>query len=556
MAAGEVDKTVTSADGLLLRVVRHGGGWTLVLLATTLTLAAVETAFPAVLGRAVDASLGSGDAAPWFIACGALVGVLLVADALDDVAAGTSTARATAWLRRSVLDHVLAVGRPRFDPGDLAARMTGNAADAGRAATRVIWALGAVLPALGGIVALAIIHPWLCLTFLVGTPVLLLIVRITLRDISTYAEEYLRVQGSIATRLTDAIVGARTIAAARSTECERRRILEPLPGLHRSGMGMWRVQSRTAAQQAVLLPLLEVAVLGVAGALLAQGRISPGGVLAASAYVAMASRLSSATTTVTQFARARAAAAREAEVLAEPVTVYGTAALPPGHGQVVFRGVTVREVLRRVDLVLPGGALVAVVGRSGSGKSVLAALAGRLAEPEAGEIVLDGVPLRELSREELRSAVAYGFERPALVGETIGGAITFGSGTGDVSTAARAARADEFIQRMPDGYGTHLADARMSGGEAQRVGLARAFAHGGRVLVLDDVAASLDTVTEHHIRAVLTGALSGRTRLVVAHRASTAAEADIVVWLDGGAVRATGPHRELWQDPAYRAVFG
>jgi ATP-binding cassette subfamily B protein len=108
---------------------------------------------------------------------------------------------------------------------------------------------------------------------------------------------------------------------------------------------------------------------------------------------------------------------------------------------------------------------------------------------------------------------------------------------------------------MPDGYRTHLADAPMSGGESQRLGLARAFAHAGLVIVLDDVAASLDTVTEHRISQVLTGELAGRTRLVVAHRASTAARADVVVWLDRGRVRAMAAHHELWRDCLYRALF-
>ena len=124
-----------------------------------------------------------------------------------------------------------------------------------------------------------------------------------------------------------------------------------------------------------------------------------------------------------------------------------------------------------------------------------------------------------------------------------------------VVAAARAARADDFIRRLPDAYATPLDEAPMSGGEAQRLGLARTFAHAGRVVVLDDVAASLDTVTEHHIGQVLTGALADRTRLIVAHRASTAARADAVVWLDEGRVRAMAPHAELWEDPEYRALF-
>ena len=125
----------------------------------------------------------------------------------------------------------------------------------------------------------------------------------------------------------------------------------------------------------------------------------------------------------------------------------------------------------------------------------------------------------------------------------------------DLEEAARAARADDFIRLLPEGYATPLTHAPMSGGERQRMGLARTFAHAGRVVVLDDVAASLDTVTEHHISRVLTGALGDRTRIVVAHRASTAGRADAVVWLDGGRLRAMAPHRELWQDPEYRTLF-
>jgi ATP-binding cassette, subfamily B, bacterial len=553
------------SDKLIIQTVRRGGGWACLLLVASLILAAAELALPSVLGRAVDTVLGGHDSTPWLVGCGLLVGLLIISDALDDLASGMSTARATAWLRRSVLDHVLALGtrsERRFGVGDLTARMVGNAADAGRVGTVLVWAVAAVVPALGAIVALALIDFWLCLTFLIGAPVLLVLVRSNVRDASQLAERYLRLQGSIATRLVDALAGARTITAARTTARERRRILAPLPELHGAGMGMWRVQTRIAVQDALLIPLLEVAVLAVAGIELARGRISPGQVLAATQYVMLAAGISSAVTSVSRFAQARAAVRRAAEVLVQPAARYGTQRLPEGRGQVEFRGVTVRDrglpVLRDFDLVVPGGALVAVVGRSGSGKSLLAALVGRLLDPDEGEVLLEGVPLSELDRRELRRAVGYGFERPVLIGDTLADVIAFGEHIPtrpELTTAAQAACADDFIRRMPQGYRTKLADAPMSGGEVQRLGLARTFAHAGRVLVLDDVAASLDTVTEHHIRQVLTGALADRTRIVVAHRASTAAHADLVVWLADGRARYVAPHHELWSQPAYREVF-
>jgi ATP-binding cassette subfamily B protein len=164
----------------------------------------------------------------------------------------------------------------------------------------------------------------------------------------------------------------------------------------------------------------------------------------------------------------------------------------------------------------------------------------------------------EISRDALRREVGYGFERPVLIGDTLADAIACGTEIPPRETvvaAATAARADDFIRLLPAGYDTRLADAPLSGGEVQRVGLARTFAHARRVVVLDDVAASLDTVTEHHISAVLTGALSHCTRIVVAHRASTAARTHAVVWIEDGRIRAFAPHAQLWHDPAYRALF-
>lgn len=112
------------------------------------------------------------------------------------------------------------------------------------------------------------------------------------------------------------------------------------------------------------------------------------------------------------------------------------------------------------------------------------------------------------------------------------------------------------MRRLPDGYDTLVADAPRSGGESQRLGLARAFAHGGRLLILDDALSSLDTVTEARIAEALVNGGAGGTRLLVAHRTATAARADAVAWLDGGRVRAVGPHEELWRAAEYRAVFG
>jgi ATP-binding cassette, subfamily B, bacterial len=554
------------ADRLLMRTALHGGVPLAVLAVSALGLAAAEIAFPAVLGRGIDAAVGGGGSDRWLVLAGLLVAAIVLLDTIEEISAGSATARSTAWLRKLFVRRVLEQG-PRAteqsSAGDLLGRLVGNCSQAAKIGQVVVRSVAALVPALGAPVALALIDPWLCVTFLAGVPVLTLLLRALARDAQDFADRYLAAQGEIAGRLVDALAGVRSIAAAGTVERESERVLEPLPELHRQGMGVWRTQMRIIAQDGILVALLEVAVLSVAGLELTHGRISAGQLMAASQYVLLGAGITSVLSWVTAAARARAAAGRIDAVIARPAFAYGAAALPEGGGRLELRHVSVRDGtghgLVDVSLEVEPGTFVAVVGPSGAGKSLLAAVAGRLREPDEGEVLLDGVPLRELDRLTLRGAVTYAFERPALVGGTFGDTIKLGTGDAgrrELVAAAQRAHADHFIRRLPRRYRTLVADAPLSGGELQRVGLARAFAHGGRLMILGDVAASLDTITEQHISSVLTGPLGGRTRLIVARRASTAARADRVVWLEHGSIRAIGTHAELWLDPDYRALFG
>jgi ATP-binding cassette subfamily B protein len=311
-------------------------------------------------------------------------------------------------------------------------------------------------------------------------------------------------------------------------------------------------------------------VVAVAGVELARHRITTGDLAAASQYAVLAVGVGASVGVVSRLGRARGGARRAAELLAWPCPRYGALDLPTGkdlagHGELRLSGITVHHggdvVLRDLDLTVAAGAAVAVVGRSGAGKSTLARLAGRLADPDAGTVLLDGTNLREFTRATLRESVVYAFERPELLGDTAYDVIGFGLRRPDnvqIRMAARQAQAAAFLARLPRQMSTVLGGTPLSGGEVQRLGLARAFAHAGaaRLLVLDDATSSLDTVTEMLVARAITGTLSGLTRLIVAHRATTAARADLVAWLDGGRIRALAPHHELWADAEYRAIFG
>ncbi|RST16059.1 ABC transporter ATP-binding protein [Streptomyces sp. WAC05374] len=556
-------------DAEVLRgALRHSGGRAAAVLLCSLGAALAALAEPAVLGRSLDLLLaGSAGAPRWVGLCAALIAAEIVLDALVALLTGTTNARSTAWLRRRALTRLLAApphhAADRFAPGDLATRLTANATEAGTVPATAAGALATVLPPLGALVALLVIDPWTAAAFLAGLPLLALLLRAFARSSSGTVTRYQRAQSAMADRLVEALAGARTIAAAGTAARERRRVLATLAELAAEGRTMWQVYGRAVARSGVLMPLLVCVVLAVGGARLASGALGVGELVAASRYAALAAGVGAVASALGALVRGRAAARRTGELLALPRLTHGREALPAdGTGTLELRGVTVVRdgvaVLRGVDLRVPGGATAAVVGRSGAGKSLLAAVAGRLTDPDEGYVLLDGVRLDRVEPRRLRREVGYAFSRPALFGTTVGEAVAFGADPAPadaVRSAARAAGADGFVERLPRGYGTHLADAPLSGGELQRLGLARAFAHAGRLLILDDAMSGLDTVTQRQVERALAEDVRPGTRLVVAHRLSSAAGADLVVWLDDGRVRAVGAHRTLWRDPAYRAVF-
>jgi ATP-binding cassette subfamily B protein len=548
---------------------RRTGAGRLVLLGLGGLLDIVSTlALPVALGRTVDAMVGGG---PYGNRIALIIGLILIGLSGDLVGAYASTmyvAGATARLRSRLVRHVLGVGPSglrTFDTGDLVTRVSGNAVDAVQSGPAIVSVVTATALPVGSLVLLTTIDPWLAAALLAGTALVALVLRAFTRRTAEAAALYQAVQARLAARFAESLTGSRTVAAAGTVDQEERRVLEPLVELRRHGDQMWRVVSRSTAQAAVAGPLILVAVLAVGGFALAAGRISAGDLVAASRYATLGVGLGGLTGALGRVARSRAGRRRIDEVLTLPEIRYGRRDLPdpagPGSpiGKVELRGVAVSDagttLLDGIDLTLPEGAAVAVVGRSGAGKSVLAAVVARLRDPSAGCVLLDGVPLKALSHHALRHAVGAAFERPVLFGHTVGQAIGPGLGAEPVRAAARAAEAHDFIAKLPHGYDTALAETPMSGGEAQRLALARAWP-ATRVLVLDDATSSLDMITEMRIARALETGRDCRTRLIVTHRAATAARADVVVWLDGGRVRALGPHHLLWTDADYRAAFG
>ncbi|MFD4534080.1 ATP-binding cassette domain-containing protein [Kitasatospora sp. NPDC058397] len=549
---------------------RRPTGWTLALGIALPVEAATTLALPAALAAAVDATLGHRPGPGAFVRLALVLGVAAAANATAAAAGPACSAEATAALRGRLVRHLLALGpggrlRHGPPPGDLAARLLGSAGDAGGRLPAVLGAATALLTSAGAIVGLGLLSPWLALAFFAGVVPGVVLIRLFLREAGPVFARYQEVQADLAARLSGALTGLRSIHAAGAEQREAARVLAPLPELAAAGRALWAAQRRTAWQATLLIAVVEVAVLATAGALLADGALAPGtpspgtlapGALAAAAgWAALGAGLFEQVEALVAVAHARAGQARTDELLAVRPAEPGLAALPVGgYGEVVLRGVVVRDgdrvLLGPLDLTIPGGRTVALVGRSGSGKSLLAALPGRLLDPDEGAVLIDGVPVDALAPSELRHAVGYAFARPALVGRTVRDAL---AGAGPAEAAA--ARADGFLQRLPRGWDTPLDELRLSGGELQRLGLARLLARPARVVVLDDATSGLDLATEYQVSEALDRATLGRTRLVVAHRAGVAARADLVAWLDAGRLRALAPHTTLLADPDYRAAL-
>ncbi|WP_143203904.1 ABC transporter ATP-binding protein [Streptomyces sp. CB02400] len=547
---------------LLAGLLRSAAGQHTAYLAAAVCAAGSAMLLPATLGTAVDAAL-AGSTASLVPLCGVLL-LGTMAEAATELLEAGATGQGTAWLRHSLLHRILSFDlrrQHRFARGDLLSRLLQSTAETARLIPATVAAVVSVVTSLGGIAALLLIDVWTGLTFLLGVPSIWLIAAGLMRRTTALAEDYQRTHAELADRYLEAVQGIRTIRACGTTEREAARVLRPLVPLRASGERLWRMQRDAGWHLSLLAPLLHVCVMATAGYQVAAGRISSGELLAISGYLTLAFGVFRQVGVLAQFGQVRGSARRLHAVSADDRDPAAVVPIPPGDGTLRMRGVRVviegRAVLDGVDLTVPAGREVAIVGASGMGKSTLAAVAGGLLSPDAGMVELDGTDLAVAEPAQLRQVVGYAFERPVLLGRTVREAVGYADEEIDdaaIGAALRDSRADGFVARLPQGLDTPLGSLRVSGGELQRLGLARAFCRETRVLILDDATSSVDVATERQITRAL--ATRSGTKLIVAHRTSTAARADLVVWLEDGRVAGFGPHRELLRKPGYAEAFG
>jgi ABC-type multidrug transport system fused ATPase/permease subunit len=229
--------------------------------------------------------------------------------------------------------------------------------------------------------------------------------------------------------------------------------------------------------------------------------------------------------------------------------------LPHVRGEVVFRGVRFSyvpgvEVLKGIDLHVRPGEMVAIVGPTGAGKSTLVSLVARLYDVTSGQVLIDGVDVRQVRRASLCRHLGVVLQEPFLFSGTVRDNIRFGrpeASDEEVEEAAKLVGAHQVIVRLPQGYETPVYERgqNLSPGERQLIAFARAMLADPRILILDEATASVDPLTERRVRQALRRLLQGRTAFVIAHRLSTAQDAHRVVVMDGGRIVEEGRHEEL-----------
>jgi ATP-binding cassette, subfamily B, bacterial len=482
--------------------------------------------------------------------------------------AGITASRMAVTLRLQVVDRYqeLPLAYHQSHPtGELVAHAEADIAAATEAMTPLPFSTALVLMVLFAAVALVLTDPILAVVGLALLPTLSVLNVWYQRHIEGPAERAQAQVGVVSSIAHESFDGVLTVKSLGREDEEIARFAEAADRLRDERIAVGQIRAGFEPALDALPALGTIALLALGSWRVSRGELSTGELvqfIALFGLLAFPMRIFGFL--LAELPRAVVGRARIQEVLDEPLGLPPAAEvvpLPDGPLAVSVRALRAgyggQPVLDDLSFELDPGEVVALVGATGSGKSTLCRLLVRLADPDDGSVRLGGVDLRHLARTDLRAAAAIVFQESFLFATSLDDNIALGADVDRdaVRSAARLARADGFVSRLPAGYDTVVGErgVTLSGGQRQRIALARALVRAPRFLILDDATSAVDPTVEAEILAGLS-ALSGTTTLVVAHRVSTIALADRVLFLEHGRVAASGPHTQLLDVPAYEAM--
>jgi ATP-binding cassette subfamily B protein len=536
--------------------------------------AAFSSVVPWFLRRALDGLRAGAPLGTIWLLGAAMVGVALIGGVgrywMRELLNGLSR-----WIEYDLRNDLFA-HLERLDPtyfarmrtGDLMARVTNDLGAVRQAVGPAIMYLANTIA--GGAFALAfMMHISPRLTLIAALPMMLLpMLGILLgKRIHRRFEEVQAQFSDMTTLAQENLAGVRIVRAFRQEDAEMQRWALLNESYLDKNMKLAKLYGLMQPGFGIFAGFGMVVVLGFGGSLVVRGTISIGSFVAFGLYLGMLTwPLIALGWVINLFQRGAASMARLLDILdatpklAEPAHPLS---LPPARAgrSIEFRNVgfhypteagqETRWVLRHISFTVPAGATVGVVGATGSGKSALMHLVPRLFDPQEGEILIDGVPIRELDIGALRREIGYVPQESFLFSDTIGSNLAYGTSAETSETAARwaagIAQLAESIEGFPGGYETILGERgiNLSGGQKQRAALARALARRPSIVLLDDALSAVDTHTEAEILRALHEALAERTAMIASHRVSAIRDATWIIVLEEGEIVEQGRHEDL-----------
>lgn len=456
----------------------------------------------------------------------------------------------------------------RFSSGSLVTRLTNDVTQLQNFINMLLrMCLRAPGMMIGALIMAVALRPDLSLVFCVSIPALFTaILFIVRRGFPRFKVVQERID-TLNSTVEESVTNVRVVKSFVREDHEEEKFRGANGALRRAGMAAYKIMIGIQPVMTICMNLTTVAVLWIGGRIVMREAGTVGGMQVGdlSSFVTYVTQILSSLMMVTMMfmmsSRAMASARRISEVLDELPDISDEGAAQPElrveHGDVEFRDVSFRyykgssaEVLSHINLHIKAGSTVGIIGSTGCGKTTLVSLIPRLYDTDSGEVLVDGVNVRDYSLYHLREGVGMVLQKNVLFSGTIAENLRWGNADAsdeEMLEASRAAEADKFVSSFPEGYETVLGQggANVSGGQKQRLCIARALLKKPKIIILDDSTSAVDTATEARIREAFATSLAGTTKIIIAQRISSVRECDNIIVFGDGEIVGEGTHDEL-----------
>jgi ATP-binding cassette, subfamily B, bacterial MsbA len=538
--------------------------------------AAADTTLISLLKPLLDEGFGKSDQSVLLMMPFVVIGLIFmrgIANYTSSYSLSWVSGKIVMNMRQKLFSHLINSPVPFYDQnstGRLLSRITYDSEQVAESSSGALIVVVRESAYLIGLFAIMFYNSWqLSLVLLIIAPIVGIIIRMVSKHFRQLSKKIQNSMGNVTSAAEQMLKGHKEVLIFGAQEVEKAHFQKVSNHIRRQGMKMVSVS-------ALITPSIQIiASFALAGILFMAGRsefsdISAGAfTVVFSSMVALMKPLKELTNVNAQFQRGMAACQTLFQLLDSPVEQdYGTIEINRAKGDIEFKHVTFTypnrdfPALSDVNFSIEAGKTIALVGRSGSGKSTIASLLTRFYDIEQGEIILDGHNLKEYTLRSLRNQIGLVSQNVHLFHDTIANNITYGRpnqySREQIENAARLAHAMDFIEKMENGLDTIIGEngVLLSGGQRQRIAIARALLRDNPILILDEATSALDTESERAIQSALEELQKSRTAIVIAHRLSTIEKADEILVIDDGKILERGNHQTLLaKNGAYTQLY-